>query len=73
MPSKFSDSIRAIIDKVLPERNDLRCQRSAVRRILDIVVPDYNRVNIVSPAVVALVIAITYKALILPIVVAHPD
>ncbi|MFR4414043.1 MAG: MMPL family transporter [Butyricicoccus sp.] len=40
--------------------------------IKDIIVPDYNRVNIVSLLGVALVIAITYKALILPIVVLIP-
>ena len=34
--------------------------------------PDYNRVNIVSLLGVALVVALTYKALILPFVVLIP-
>ena len=37
-----------------------------------IIVPDYNRVNIVSLLGVALVVALTYKALILPFVVLIP-
>ena len=40
--------------------------------IKSIIVPDYNRVNIVSLLGVALVVALTYKALILPLVVLIP-
>lgn len=40
--------------------------------IKSIIVPDYNRVNIVSLLGVALVVALTYKALILPFVVLIP-
>lgn len=67
---KFSDNIRAIIDKYYPnETTYLVGVTPSTQDIKDIIVPDYNRVNIVSLLGVALVIAITYKALILPIVV----
>ncbi len=70
---KFSDNIRAIIDKYYPnETTYLVGVTPSTQDIKDIIVPDYNRVNIVSLLGVALVIAITYKALILPIVVLIP-
>ena len=70
---KFSDDIRAIIDKYYPnETTYLVGVTPSTQDIKDIIVPDYNRVNIVSLLGVALVIAITYKALILPIVVLIP-
>ena len=70
---QFSDNIRAIIDKYYPnETTYLVGVTPSTQDIKDIIVPDYNRVNIVSLLGVALVIAITYKALILPIVVLIP-
>ncbi len=70
---KFSDNIRAIIDKYYPnETTYLVGVTPSTQDIKDIIVPDYNRVNIVSLLGVALVVVLTYKALILPFVVLIP-
>ena len=69
----FADNIREIIDKYYPnETTYLVGVTPSTQDIKSIIVPDYNRVNIVSLLGVALVIAITYKALVLPIVVLIP-
>ena len=69
----FADSIRAIVNRYYPgETTYLVGVTPSTQDIKSIIVPDYNRVNIVSLLGVALVVALTYKALILPLVVLIP-
>lgn len=69
----YADEIRAIIDKYYPgEQTYLVGVTPSTQDIKDIIVPDYNRVNVVSLLGVALVVAITYKAVFLPLVVLIP-
>ena len=69
----FADSIRAIVNRYYPgETTYLVGVTPSTQVIKSIIVPDYNRVNIVSLLGVALVVALTYKALILPLVVLIP-
>ena len=69
----FADSIRAIVNRYYPgETAYLVGVTPSTQDIKSIIVPDYNRVNIVSLLGVALVVALTYKALILPLVVLIP-
>ena len=69
----FADSIRAIVNRYYPgETTYLVGVTPSTQDIKSIIVPDYNRVNIVSLLGVALVVALTYKALILPFVVLIP-
>ena len=69
----FADSIRAIVNRCYPsETTYLVGVTPSTQDIKSIIVPDYNRVNIVSLLGVALVVALTYKALILPLVVLIP-
>lgn len=70
---KFADNIRGIVDQYYPnEQTYLVGVTPSTQDIKSIIVPDYNRVNIVSLLGVALVVALTYKALILPFVVLIP-
>ena len=70
---KFADNIRGIMDQYYPnEQTYLVGVTPSTQDIKSIIVPDYNRVNIVSLLGVALVVALTYKALILPFVVLIP-
>ena len=69
----FADSIRAIVNRYYPgETTYLVGVTPSTQDIKSIIVPDYNRVNIVSLLGVALVVALTYKALVLPLVVLIP-
>lgn len=69
----FADSIRTIVNRYYPgETTYLVGVTPSTQDIKSIIVPDYNRVNIVSLLGVALVVALTYKALILPLVVLIP-
>ena len=69
----FADSIRAIVNRYYPgETTYLVGVTPSTQDIKSIIVPDYNRVNIVSLLGVALVVALTYNALILPLVVLIP-
>lgn len=69
----FADSIRAIVDRYYPgETTYLVGVTPSTQDIKSIIVPDYNRVNIVSLLGVALVVALTYKAILLPFVVLIP-
>ena len=69
----FADSIRAIVNRYYPgETTYLVGVTPSTQYIKSITEPDYNRVNIVSLLGVALVVALTYKALILPLVVLIP-
>lgn len=70
---RYADEIRAIIDRYYPdEQTYLVGVTPSTQDIKEIIVPDNNRVNIVSLLGVALVVAITYKALLLPLVVLIP-
>lgn len=69
----YADEIRAIIDKYYPgEQTYLVGVTPSTQDIKAIIVPDNQLVNIVSLLGVALVVAITYKALLLPLVVLIP-
>ena len=69
----YADEIRSIIDKYYPgEQTYLVGVTPSTQDIKAIIVPDNNLVNIVSLLGVALVVAITYKALFLPVVVLIP-
>lgn len=69
----YADEIRSIIDKCYPEEQTyLVGVTPSTQDIKEIIVPDNNLVNIVSLLGVALVVAITYKALLLPLVVLIP-
>ena len=70
---RYADEIRAVIDRYYPdEQTYLVGVTPSTQDIKEIIVPDNNRVNIVSLLGVALVVAITYKALLLPLVVLIP-
>lgn len=69
----YADEIRTIIDKYYPgEQTYLVGVTPSTQDIKAIIVPDNQLVNIVSLLGVALVVAITYKALLLPLVVLIP-
>lgn len=69
----YADEIRTIIDKYYPgEQIYLVGVTPSTQDIKAIIVPDNQLVNIVSLLGVALVVAITYKALLLPLVVLIP-
>lgn len=70
---QYADEIRSIIDKYYPDQQTyLVGVTPSTQDIKDIIVPDNQRVNLISLLGVALVVAITYKALILPIIVLIP-
>ena len=69
----YADEIRAIIGKYYPDRQTyLVGVTPSTQDIKAIIVPDNQLVNTVSLLGVALVVAITYKALLLPLVVLIP-
>ena len=69
----YADEIRAIIERYYPdEQTYLVGVTPSTQDIKDIIVPDNNRVNLVSLLGVALVVAVTYKSLLLPLVVLIP-
>lgn len=69
----YADEIRAIIDRYYPDAQTyLVGVTPSTQDIKDIIVPDNQLVNLVSLIGVALVVAITYKSLLLPIVVLIP-
>ena len=69
----YADEIRSIIDKYYPdEQTYLVGVTPSTQDIKSIIVPDNNRVNIFSLLGVALVVAITYKSVLLPLVVLIP-
>ena len=69
----YADEIRTIIDRYYPdEQTYLVGVTPSTQDIRDIIVPDNQLVNLVSLLGVALVVAITYKSLLLPIVVLIP-
>lgn len=70
---RYADEIRAVIGKYYPgEQTYLVGVTPATQDIKNIIVPDNQRVNVVSLLGVALVVAITYKSLLLPLVVLIP-
>ncbi len=69
----YADEIRSIIDRYYPDTQTyLVGVTPSTQDIRSIIVPDNQRVNIVSLLGVALVVAITYKSLLLPLVVLIP-
>lgn len=69
----YADDIRAIIDRYYPNAQTyLVGVTPSTQDIKDIIVPDNQLVNLVSLLGVALVVAITYKSLLLPVVVLIP-
>lgn len=69
----YADEVRSIIDRYYPDAQTyLVGVTPSTQDIKDIIVPDNQLVNLVSLLGVALVVAITYKSLLLPIVVLIP-
>lgn len=69
----YADEIRTIIDRYYPdEQTYLVGVTPSTQDIKEIIVPDNQLVNLVSLLGVALVVAITYKSLLLPVVVLIP-
>lgn len=69
----YADAIRAVIDRYYPQQQTyLVGVTPSTQDIKDIIVPDNRLVNLVSLLGVALVVAITYRSLLLPVVVLIP-
>ena len=69
----YADEIRSIVDKYYPgEQTYLVGVTPSTQDIKEVIVPDNQRVNLVSLLGVALVVAITYKSFLLPLVVLIP-
>ena len=69
----YADDIRAIINRYYPDAQTyLVGVTPSTQDIKDIIVPDNQLVNLVSLLGVALVVAITYKSALLPVVVLIP-
>lgn len=70
---RYADEIRSVIDRYYPdEQTYLVGVTPSTQDIKEIIVPDNQLVNLVSLLGVALVVAITYKSLLLPVVVLIP-
>lgn len=70
---QYTDEIRTIVQQYYPEQETyLLGVTPSAEDIRDIITVDYNKVNILSILGVALVVALTYKKLILPLVVLIP-
>lgn len=70
---EYADEIRTIVEKYYPDaKTYLLGVTPATQDIRDIITDDYAFVNILSLLGVALVVAITYKSLLLPLVVLIP-
>lgn len=70
---RYADEIRGVIDHYYPDAQTyLVGVTPSTQDIKSIIVPDNERVNLLSLLGVAIVVAITFKALILPIVVLIP-
>ena len=70
---QYADEIRSIINQHYPEKQTyLIGVTTATQDIKQTLTTDYSFVNIISLIGVALVVAITYKALLLPLVVLIP-
>lgn len=69
----YADDIRAIVNRYYPDAQTyLVGVTPSTQDIKDIIVPDNQLVNLVSLLGVALVVAITYKSALLPVVVLIP-
>ncbi|MGE4549002.1 MAG: RND family transporter [Intestinibacillus sp.] len=69
----YADEIRSMIKKYYPEQTTyLIGVTPSTQDIKQVITKDYSFVNILSLIGVALVVAITYKALVLPLVVLIP-
>ena len=70
---RYADEIRSVINRYYPdEQTYLVGVTPSTQDIKEIIVPDNQLVNLVSLLGVALVVAITYKSLLLPVVVLIP-
>ncbi|HJA47907.1 MAG TPA: MMPL family transporter [Candidatus Agathobaculum intestinipullorum] len=70
---RYANEIRSVIDRYYPdEQTYLVGVTPSTQDIKEIIVPDNQLVNLVSLLGVALVVAITYKSLLLPVVVLIP-
>lgn len=70
---QYADEIRTVINKYYPdEQTYLVGVTPSTQDIKSIIVPDNERVNIFSILGVALVVALTYKSILLPLVVLIP-
>lgn len=70
---QYTDEIRGIVQKYYPNEDTyVLGVTPATQDIRDIITADYSSVNVLSLLGVALVVAITYKSLFLPLVVLIP-
>lgn len=70
---RYTDEIRGIVQKYYPDAETyLLGVTPATQDIREIITSDYSSVNVISLLGVALVVAITYKSLLLPLVVLIP-
>ncbi len=70
---QYTDEIRSIVQKYYPNEDTyVLGVTPATQDIRDIITADYSSVNVLSLLGVALVVAITYKSLFLPLVVLIP-
>ena len=70
---QYTNEIRDIVQKYYPDTNAYVVGVTpATQDIRDIITADYGAVNVISLLGVALVVALTYKSLLLPLVVLIP-
>lgn len=67
-----SNKIQSIIKKYYPDNSYLVGVTPSTQDIKDVITVDYNNVNILSLIGVAIVVALTFKSLIIPIIVMIP-
>lgn len=67
-----TDEIRGLVEKYYPEGAYITGVTPSTQDIRDIITKDYNFVNILSIIGVALVVALTFRSLVVPVIVLIP-